>query len=133
MKGKPILCLDFDGVVHSYPNGWRDGSIYADATDGFFEWAAEAALQFDLVIHSSRATTTAGANAIVDWLVNQAEKAGFPGAAGLFEVSAVKPPAFLSIDDRCIRFDGDWSDPKLAPIAIRAFQPWTARKEEIIP
>jgi len=129
MKGKPILCVDFDGVIHDYKHGWRDGSIYGHVTPGFFAWAEQAALQFDLVIHSSRAKTAEGAQAILSWLVVEAEAFGNPALAGMFEVSAVKPPAFLTIDDRCVRFDGDWSAYELLPAELRSFKPWTQHKE----
>jgi hypothetical protein len=41
--------------------------------------------------------------------------------------TATKPPAWLTIDDRCVRFDGDWSDPALSVEGIKAFKPWTQR------
>ena len=38
---KPILCLDFDGVVHSYKSGWQGVDAIPDPpTEGFFEWLA---------------------------------------------------------------------------------------------
>ena len=122
----PILSLDFDGVIHDYGKGWQNGRIYGNATTGFFEWAAEAAKKFTLVIHSSRAHTKEGADAIDQWLLEQAEKAGLNGQAliELFIIQAEKPPALLTIDDRCVRFDGDWSDPKLDPETLREFKPW---------
>lgn len=120
----PILSLDFDGVIHDYRHGWKDGSIYGHATPGFFPWAEQAAKVFALVIHSSRSKTEAGRRAIFDWLTAEAALSGNPGLAGLFLIQAEKPPAFITIDDRCARFDGDWNDPDLNPLELRAFKPW---------
>ena len=27
---KPILCLDFDGVIHSYSSGWKGAAVIPD-------------------------------------------------------------------------------------------------------
>ncbi len=40
--------------------------------------------------------------------------------------SAAKPPAFLTIDDRAICFDGVWADKN--PADLLNFQPWNKRK-----
>lgn len=122
----PILSLDFDGVIHDYQKGWQGGAIYGQATQGFFEWALQAATKFTLVIHSSRAQTKEGADAILEWLERQADAQGYAGKVllPLFVVQAEKPPALLTIDDRCLRFDGDWGDPRFDPEELRKFKPW---------
>ena len=127
MTFKPILCIDFDGVIHSYENGWQNGVIYGTVTPGFFEWAEEAAKLFKLVIYSSRSKTDEGVIEMGLWLHDQRaawRKAG--GKSGddplTFEYANEKPPAFLTIDDRAIQFRGDWSE--LLPAQLRAFKPW---------
>lgn len=125
MADKPILCIDFDGVIHSYDRGWQDGSIYGTVVPGFFEWAAVAQDHFRLVIYSSRSKGDAGRLAMGSWLAERLrDRAGPPIR---FEMAAEKPAAFLTIDDRALTFNGDWSDARWQPESLRAFKPWNAR------
>jgi hypothetical protein len=40
---KPILCVDFDGVIHSYSSGWQGADIVNDPpTPGALAWLAKA-------------------------------------------------------------------------------------------
>jgi hypothetical protein len=132
---KPILCIDFDGVIHSYERGWQDGSIYGTATPGFFAWAIQACEMFQLVVYSSRSSSPEGITAMREWIGTQSveaiERGEVPGSYEWPELWAnltfadKKPPAFLTIDDRCVRFMGDWGD--LMPEQLRAFKPWNMK------
>lgn len=126
MTFRPILCIDFDGVIHSYERGWRGGEIYGTVTPGFFEWADAAAELFDLVVYSSRSSDPVMLKAMSLWMDEQRLlwRAGWPQGTreADFIFTDKKPAAFLTIDDRAICFDGDWS--KLNPEALRAFKPW---------
>lgn len=131
---KPILCIDFDGVIHSYERGWQGGEIYGTVTPGFFEWASHAKAFFQLVVYSSRSKTAEGRTQMWHWLKHQWGLWAHAEGRQLrdedirysdFEFAHEKPPAFLTIDDRAIQFDGDWS--KLSPPALHAFKPWNAR------
>jgi hypothetical protein len=97
---KPILCLDFDGVVHKYDSPWSNAeTISDDVTDGFFEWAERAKGG----MHTIEAPLS-------------------------FEFASEKPAAFLTIDDRAIRFEGNWSH--LDPETLIHFKPWNKRARE---
>ena len=131
MNRKPILCIDFDGVIHSYDRGWRNGAIYGDVTPGFFEWAEKARNHFRLVIFSSRSSTPHGRDAMLSWLKSKLAATidqgadldislGYKGSD--FEIAHEKPPAFLTIDDRGLTFTGNWSD--FDPEALLKFKPW---------
>lgn len=111
----PILCLDFDGVIHDYREGWKGGVIYGDVTPGFWEWAIEAQKHFKLVVYSSRSKD--GVGAMHDWLVAQ----GWPDVVDI-EFAHEKPPAFLTIDDRALTFRGKWS--AFDPAELCNFKPW---------
>lgn len=128
----PILCLDFDGVIHGYDSGWKGATTISDhVTPGFFEWAEQAAQHFQLVIYSSRSKEPKAIEAMQFWLA--AERKRWRAAGGMhtietpltFEFASEKPAAFLTIDDRAITFQGDWSI--LDPMALLAFKPWNKR------
>lgn len=132
---KPILCVDFDGVIHSYERGWQDGSIYGNAVPGFFAWAIRAQERFKLVIYSSRSRSEEGRTAMRVWLGTQSIDAINRGEVrsdfnwGSFfpylEFAHEKPPAFLTIDDRALLFTGKWDEPYLDPDLLIGFKPWT--------
>lgn len=130
---KPILCIDFDGVIHSYERGWQDGVIYGDVVPGFFEWVERVRDRFKLVIYSSRSKSDEGVTAMSLWLHakrNEWIKAGgerHPTEPLTIEFAHEKPPAWITIDDRAIQFAGNWDTPELSPDALRAFKPWNAR------
>ena len=126
---KPTLCIDFDGVIHSYERGWQNGAIYGTVVPGFFEWAATVKQFFKLVIYSSRSKD--GTEAMEAWLKDHYQKwaaTEWDGhiSAPEFEFAHEKPPAWLTIDDRAICFRGDWSTPELSVEAMLAFKPWMA-------
>ena len=132
---KPTICIDFDGVIHSYERGWQDGTIYGEVVRGFFEWVERVRHDFKLVIYSSRSKDDAGVMAMALWLHEKRNawiKAGgqrHPTAPLEFEFAHEKPAAWLTIDDRCIRFEGSWDNPLLTPEAMRTFRPWNVRHD----
>lgn len=128
-----IICIDFDGVIHSYERGWQGGEIYGTFVPGFVDWAERAARIFELVVYSSRSKEPAGIAAMQAWFTAQAAKAfRFEEDArhfvGLFTFAHEKPPAFITIDDRAIRFEGDWDAAELNPESLADFKPWNAKK-----
>jgi hypothetical protein len=118
-QGKPILCLDFDGVIHRYSKGWQDGEIYDPPVEGFKEWAEQACDYFRLVVYSSRSKQLDGIDDMREWM----EKYDIPTA--WFEFAAEKPAAFLTIDDRALTFTGDWGDYPMK--WLQNFKPWNMK------
>ncbi len=95
------VCLDFDGVIHSYTSGWCGADIIPDPPiHKSREAIARLRQQFRVVVYSARCYSEAGRQAIVDWLhLHEIE---------VDEVCQHKPPAIAYVDDRAIPFLGDW-------------------------
>ena len=70
---KPILCLDFDGVLHSYSSGWQGPRTIPDSpVRGAIEFLAEAVQVFEVHIFSSRSSFWGGRKAMYKWIVMHA-------------------------------------------------------------
>jgi hypothetical protein len=126
--GKPILCLDFDGVIHSYTSGWKGARNIPDPpVEGAIEFIGDAlASGWDVVIHSSRARYFGGITAMSRWLQEHAGNCWdgpFEGTLCSVRFARWKPPAVVTIDDRAMTFTGQW--PALAD--LKAFKPWNKR------
>jgi hypothetical protein len=131
---KPILCLDFDGVIHSYNSGWKGADVVPDPpTEGAIAFMLAALRHFDVTIFSSRSNQRGGLNAMKEWLREHAGGCWHPSpdGPGLEDVRFVteKPAAMLTIDDRALTFTGDWRD--FNPAKLLTFQPWNKRQDKI--
>ena len=132
---RPILCLDFDGVLHAYTTPWEAADVIPDpATPGALDFLAAAVDRFDVQVFSSRSNHPGGIEAMQEWIRNEEmrwhdarQRAGLPvpGASVLMKIKwpTDKPSALVTLDDRAITFTGTW--PSLDELA--AFQPWNRR------
>jgi hypothetical protein len=125
---KPVLCLDFDGVLHSYMSGWQGADVIPDPpVPGAWQFIARAQEHFRVAIFSSRTGQPGGLDAMRSYVWRGLRLDLGATALGVFELiewPLEKPPALVSIDDRALTFDGSW--PSVA--SLRRFQPWNKRK-----
>ncbi len=129
---KPILCLDFDGVIHSYASGWKGADVIPDPpVSGALQFIVAAMEHFTVAIFSSRSCQPGGLGAMQQWLGYWSvdEVHGMPhdfdhGAWGSIKWPTEKPAAFITIDDRALTFDGTW--PSID--SLKDFKPWNKRE-----
>jgi hypothetical protein len=120
---KPILCLDFDGVIHSYTSGWKGANVIPDPpVDGAMSFIREALKHFTVAIFSSRSHQPGGLDAMKDYIALNSEMGFHDPIVGL-EWPLEKPAAMVTIDDRALTFDGTWP----AIDALKNFKPWNKR------
>lgn len=120
---RPLLSLDFDGVLHGYQSGWQGAHVVPDPpVPGAMRALVEYARHFDVAVFSSRNHQPGGQAAMRAWLVeNLTGQVDDPHAfvAGL-SFPRDKPPAFVALDDRALTFSGVFPPVK----ALLAFEPW---------
>ncbi|MEL7496590.1 MAG: hypothetical protein AAFN77_03210 [Planctomycetota bacterium] len=95
------ICLDFDGVIHSYQHGWQGEDVINDPPVHKVDMAIkELRKDYRVVVFSARCRTDKGVAAIEAWLNKHNIEVD--------EVCRNKPPALVYVDDRAVRFSGDW-------------------------
>jgi len=120
---KRTLCLDFDGVIHSYTSGWQGADVIADQpVPGAREFVIAALEHFDVAVFSSRSGQPGGIPAMTVWM----RKHGFPVDRVTFPTA--KPAAWLTIDDRALMFTGVWP----AMDELLEFRPWNKESDRAI-
>lgn len=130
---KPILCLDFDGVIHSYTSGWKGVDVIPDPpVRGAIAFMLQALNHFDVQIYSTRSAVTLGRAEMRSWLKRHADATWYPtpDGPGLEDIKFpdTKPPALVTIDDRAITFTGEWP----AMETLLNFKPWNKRTRPTI-
>lgn len=129
---KPTLCLDFDGVIHSYNSGWQ-GATKADdpPVEGTLEFLARAMEVFKVAIYSSRSHHEGGIKTMKAYLHKHFDEFTKHDVGATWRYMSqlsfpmFKPAAHLSIDDRALCFTGRWED--FDPLAMANFQPWNRK------
>ena len=108
-KFKKTILIDLDGVLNTYTGNYNKDNI-PPVKDGAKEFISNLAKEFNLKLFTTREKELA-----LKWLTDN-------GLGDMFvDVTNIKEPSFLYIDDRCIRFDGDYE--KLQA-EIDAFEVW---------
>lgn len=133
MSNKPILCLDFDGVLHSYTSGWKGAEIIPDPpVPGAMEFICRALEVFEVNIYSSRSHQPNGIKAMRAWLEwymlghvlsYGGEEADMKKIVDQVVFPSNKPSAMVSIDDRALTFDGTWPETS----TLIGFKPWNKK------
>lgn len=134
-KPNPIICVDFDGVIHSYTSGWQGADVISDPpVDGAIEWLLEHlplpdALGMggeyvgpEVVIYSSRSKQKGGIEAMKAWLIKWGVDEWY-FRDDILKFPTQKPAAFLTIDDRAICFTGKFP----TSAEMMAFVPWNKK------
>jgi hypothetical protein len=118
---KPILCLDFDGVIHdNYRGHWIDAAeVSGGPVEGALEFINEASGVFEVHVYSSRSHRKGGLEAMQTWLRIQLEHHGYDCYREV-HWPRWKPGAHVFIDDRAVTFEGYWPDLE----ELKQFKPW---------
>lgn len=104
------LAIDFDGVVHKYSWGWNDGTIYDVPIDKTKEYLQKFLDDgYKVVIYSTRCF-----DRTVDGKFQPNQREEMKAWLEKYEIpyteisKDAKPLAHIIIDDRALRFEGNW-------------------------
>lgn len=125
MSKRQTICVDFDGVIHSYESRWVNAHTIPDApVDGAIEWLIDMLAEFDVYILSTRCKTWRGRWAMTRWLRKHSGSLWNECMLGRgiedVKLTYEKVPALLYVDDRGWHFTGTFPTTD----EIREFKPW---------
>lgn len=92
----PTVAVDFDGVLNTY-TGWVGEDVLFDPRPGCEAFLRDLARHYRVVVHTTREPWR-----VRGWLADHRL------AAYVTDITQTKPRAVAYIDDRAVRFDGDY-------------------------
>lgn len=103
-KDQERVMIDFDGVIHSYDNGWQGGEIYGNVIEGAKEAIDVLKEKYQIVIFTTRASKRYNDLVSSDKLV--ADISAWLKEHDIYfdEITGDKLGAFKYIDDKAIKF-----------------------------
>jgi hypothetical protein len=133
MKANPIICVDFDGVIHSYKSGWQGADVIPDApVPGALDWLRDHLpipeavscmgppyVGPEPVIYSARSGQPGGVKAMKEWFIYHGMHPAY-FTDKILKFPTQKPSAFLTIDDRAVCFTGKFPTTE----EMLTFKPW---------
>ena len=106
-RNRRTVAIDFDGVIHQYSKGWRDGTIYDPPVEGAREAMEKLHRRYDIVIFTTRVNPAMrGADTQTDEIIGWLERYGFRRGEHYDDITHAKPAALVYIDDRALHFTG---------------------------
>jgi len=114
------IAIDFDGVIHTYEHGWKNGTIYGDLVPGALEALTVLMREYAVFIH-----TTRNARQVARWIEQRTghgiecttqmhpllpswwqwgKRFEFWNTQGTLLVTNRKLPAVAYLDDRAVHF-----------------------------
>ena len=109
MRYKPTILIDLDGVLNEYKGNY-DENFIPEIREGAQEFVKELAQNYILYLF-----TTRNENQAKKWLENNDLEEYFE------DITNTKIPAYIILDDRGVRFDGDFRN---ALNSINNFRVW---------
>lgn len=95
---KRTILIDLDGVLNTY-TGAFDEKVIPPIKEGALEFIKNLSVNYKMVIFTTRNRLLAS-----EWVINNGLK------DYVDDVTNVKEPSYLMIDDRCIKFDGNYEN-----------------------
>ncbi len=108
-KFKKTILIDLDGVLNTY-DGKFDEQVIPPIKDGAFEFIKNLSEDYKIKIFTTRNRLLAS-----EWVINNGLK------EFVDDITNVKEPSYLLIDDRCINFNGNFED---LQNQIESFKVW---------
>ena len=114
------IMIDFDGTIHKYSKGWKDGTVYDEPIPGAKQFIEQLKNNdFEVVVFTSRLSVSSNGQDVANEQKEMIEKWLNDYDIVVDGVTAEKLPALVYVDDRAVEFDGSWNSELLSRIKKR--------------